>query len=659
MRLRAFAICLIIIFSGAEALAAASKYLIVQPKGFVEIEGFSQWVTLGYGYSGTTTDDSESTRHRFKEIYSLFTKGSIVDSRVAAFSLRTDLKLRQEKVQANSSVDGSKNTLDLTYQFNILAFDREIYPVRFSSFLQESLISDSYLQSYTLTASGNHLTSWYLNRIVPLRFDLSHGTSSTSGLARDSATTNTTFAMNASNNLGNRSYSEFNGSYSLETRDSSLGNTQTRSSTYSLTNNLLLDNQRKYSLSSGVSYNDSRQRGNPSTTLKLSEQLKAQFGAALKGEASYLFDSTKNTGFAGASQEVTTHTVQGRLQHRLFQSLDTTLESSFRESELLGGNENETTVLLRFDYRKKLPRNSLFNIDIGGEHQVTQRHLPLSRLDVPNEVHANVQQGGLIELRVPGSQVSVLSVKSLDPEILYQDQSDYLVNSALGTIEILLGGGIGDGTELHVAYSVELDNNIEYVLDAYALGSSLTLLDGKYKIKGRLTLRNPTILSGEPANGNWGETRTALLRGEAKGNYQRYVLEFFDYDGPSSKYRYLEGGWFFDRSFPGSSVHSLVKNRYTQYDADTANSKSYGVNSFMVGGGYQRLVSTLGTFQLSADYVNTNGDLIANQRIYFRVGLQGRINKLIFNLVGSTLFRISDSRTAREDSLILDVTRYF
>ena len=660
MRSGILAIFIFLSFTSGEVLAA-SKYKVVESQGLIEIDSFSQWITLGYGYSGTTSDTTVTRHHRYKETYSLSTGGGIIDPRVTRFSLRTDIKARQNNFTSNSAATSSSKNVDLAYQFNVLAFEREIHPILFSSYLQETFVSDSFQPSYNLTTSGNHLTTWYKNKIVPFRFDVSHTTTATDGLVRDSSSSTNRFSLNASNNFRNRSYSEFAASHQTQTRESALRNIETTTNQLSLTNSFTFDSKGKYSLGSGLSGSKSEQQDNPSSSFNLREDFKARFGSALEGQASYNYDLKENTSFAGEQQQLTTHSVLGRLYHRLFLSLETTIEERYRQSQFLGGEENETATLLKFDYRKNLPKDSQLGINLSGEHKETERSVLGAEFDIPEEEHFGVVQGDIIQLRTSGTVVEVVSVKRLDPNLdfFYARDFDYIVDEAAGTIEIVFGGGIIDGTDIVVAYTVEVDGHIKFLQNNYAIGSNLSLYSGKYKIKGRFSLQDQRLISGESASDNWGIITTALLRGEVKHPYQRYVLEFAEYNGISTAYQYVEGGWYYSRPFSRSSLSAQIRNRYTIYDSTAVSRPAYSVNSLLVGGGYRRVLSSWGSLQLSADYVDLSGKYLSSQRLFFRAGLQGKFNKLVFNLTGTTLFRIANSRSVRSDTLLFDVTRYF
>lgn len=661
MRIRTALSCIIASLLAVTKAQAASPQLIdvVRPKALLQLDGMEQAVSFLYTYTGVHTPSSSSSSQQLQERYHLGTAFTVIDPELLQFTLGGDVGFSQTFASNGGSTKGA--TYQYMFSANALQFDP--YPVSVVSSRTVSDISTAYLPTYTATTNSNQVWLRLLNNKVPISLHYTRTSLDTEGLGRDSSTTTNNVSLSSSYKFRERSTSELSLNYN-GTDTEVEGHTPESSRTYSLvgTNTTLLDKESKYSLSSSVSFAESKQGSVPQRTANLTETFSGIFGKTLQGHASYQHDYNKTVGFDTAKEQLQESDVlTASLSHQLFQSLATGVNGMWQSRRLSGGDETDYGGGVGINYQKRLPKKSLLRVGVSGNRTYVDREGTTSELIVRDEVHRAPDQGQWITLTSPGNLGSVLNVESRNPQISYSEGRDYTVNLALSRIEIVSGGNIVPGTDLYISYTVMQNSAIQYYTDNGIISASLSLFENRYLLSAEYSKQSQTLISGDTDRVGLFDSSTARLRIDANYIENFLTAEYANVDSGQTKYSYLNSSWRYVKKFAYSDVSTNVQNRLTMFDA-TDTSSSSTENQFSMGGSYSRGVFTWGRLTLSGNYSNTSGGASrggSSNFLYLRGNLLGRINRLQFSLTGQSSLRFKQGETTRNDSLLFAITRSF
>lgn len=664
MRKRVTLICLIATLCSSSRAWGGAAVEVVQPRGLLLLGGVRQWASLVYDYNGHDSGDTGSSSHQFKEAYHFGTDVALIDPHLLNIQLDSDVWLVQSRFSNDDGVSRSSNELQFQYSLAAVAFDRAPYPIVITSSRTQATVTGTFTPSYTTTSTGNGVMASLLNRIVPLRFRYQRTTLDTDGLTRDSSTTTDNISLNATNSFRDISHTELNVAFGSQQVASGLAGSDSSAVSLVLSNGLKLDKEKRYTLSTTLQWQDSllSQNGTaiPQQTADFTEALACRFGGALQGGATYQYSFNKTLGFNDREQVMKANQFTVFLSHRLFRNLETRISGQARVSEILGGNESLYGGTAAVSYRRSLPAESELTLGFGGSHLVTDRDLAASTLIVRDEEHLAGQQGESIPLKVTGTQTVVVRIISHNPEMTYTEGTDYLVDfPAAGSIFIVPGGTIAPGTVLFITYSIDLSPSVKYSTDTVSASGSLSLFRNRYRIFGNILEQSQSLISGRATDSSLPATRTAMIHADA--NYPANVLslEYVRYSSGATGYSYVEGGWRFDRRFPLSGFTLRIRDRYTTYDALASGSRGYSENTFDIGGSYSRSLFSWARAQVQLNLVDVRGGELSRDYAYFRTSLQGRINSLLLTLAGQTIWRLTGSQSTRDDSVHVEITRYF
>lgn len=159
--------------------------------------------------------------------------------------------------------------------------------------------------------------------------------------------------------------------------------------------------------------------------------------------------------FTAFSADTTAQTGAVSLQHRLYESLRTSLTLQTTHSDLSTGTQQNYGGRLNLDYRKKIPGHGTLLLNFGSRYEVENDRIPGKTIPVFRERHtANV--GIPFRLNHPQVIVASIAVSAENNSIIFVEGLDYLVRLVdnFAEIEILLSGRIREGEVLAVDYEV-------------------------------------------------------------------------------------------------------------------------------------------------------------------------------------------------------------
>ena len=201
---------------------------------------------------------------------------------------------------------------------------------------------------------------------------------------------------------------------------------------------------------------------------------------------------------------------------------------------------------------------------------------------------------------------------------------------------------------------------VKYTTSTFNANLNLSLFKNRYNILGNFNSQDRTIISNQVGSVDLYNSRSMMLHADANFYPNSFNAEYGYYVSGPTNYSYWEAGWRFDYRFDRQGLTFKLRDRYLTRQLTGTTVKDSWENTAEFGTSYSRPISYWADVSASLSYVNTTGD--NNYRrdyAYFRVNLQGHMNKLYFNLIGQSVLRIRPSETTRDDYVLVEVKRYF
>jgi len=658
-------ICLLTLIFASEAVLAASGDVVREQKAFLILGGFQQWAELKYQFSDhySSNGNQGSASHGFQENYNANLNLNIVDPHILNTTLGFTAGWNQNLLSDSGKSTAFGSNFNYQYQFTGLGLDKSVTPFSITSYKASNIVNSPYAPSYTSSTTGNAVRVTIRNEFLPSKFSFTRYTLENSGGGFDSSTTSNNFDYSAAHQYKDLSSTDLSLSLSNSSGSFSGGSLQgSQAYLVALANTLHWGEAKKYSLSSSIQLQETKTQNVPQRNLNLGEMFQAQLGKALGMDLKYAHASSSTTDFSGEKQDTILNEGEVTLKHRLFESVTSRLSGKASSNELLGGIEYRYSVGGGINYRKKLPGANLLQVAVSGMHEVIDNRLGSSVLTVSNEFHPGVHQGDVITLPIPGGNLlrSVISVTSSNPIFTYSELSDYTIDFNLGQITIVRGGLIdttGGGADIQISYTVSLNAVLKYANDSLSANCDLSLFDGKYSVGGAYSEQRMSLISGSAQN-NLRDSNMKQVYFTGNTNPFNYRFAYTDIVTGVLGIRTLEGAGQYTKDFPLVTLLLHATERYTMYGAtstlaaNTENAAEFSVVSIW---NLQRMKLTT-----SANLLDSRGGTRGGTDFFFlRASSRMAFNKLAVALDGQTGWNFSGGSYRRDDSITLDITRYF
>jgi hypothetical protein len=658
-------VCLL--FSFRTVGCADDNIEIVQKKGLLLLQGYDHWLDTNYQFTDNHSSGATSTSQTVTETYNFTATAALMDQRVFEFTLGGSLGLQQVFNDLNSTGSSYGSGSIYQYSFSGTAFEESRFPLIVQSSRTLNTVTPPYSPTYTTDTTTNAAELTLLHDVLPLKFRYERDATTLESGGSTSNSTSNNYSITATHKI--RDFSQTSLSLSMtNAEDSSNANTASTNNlnsnrfSASLSNSLFMGTSRNHTLQTSLQWIEENPSGVQQQLATVGSTLLSRFGKALDTQIAYQGNFTRTTDVTGDIQYESSNSITASMHHHLFNNLDTRLRVLYLQDLILGGEESRYSGLAGVNYHKLLPAASRFSFDISGEHAVIDRNVVSTILTIRNEQHTVTLQGESIPVNnTEGSLLSVVSVTSVNMGIttLYVAGVDYTVDTSPGGIVITPGGAISPGMLILVTYTVNYAPSLKYATDTVTLGSSLSLLEGKYLLSGTLMNQVESLLSGQSQNSLL-NTRVGQLR--FKGFLppdQNYTFTYEDFDSTNSSYQFFEGLWQYKHLFSRTSLSLQAREHYEIYDpqgllpghdqltSDASLALSRPVLQFM----QMTLMLDMSDIR---DNKQGNTDLL-----FFRSNLSARFNKLTITLNGQSSWRFFGSSLNRDDYVRLDVVRYF
>lgn len=631
------------------AHAASKNEDVLRLPSLLMFEGVSQVVSADYTYSGHKEGNRSSSSSNLRERYAISSVFSVLDPHLANLQINAGLSYNQKFGQSKGDV--------LNYNYDVITslFDLSHHPMTVVASHGESVISNGYTPTYTISTDNYQLHAALLHSTVPVEFFLNRNSSNSKGLEVDSSQSGGSEQIIMRHELPS---SHTSGTVSHTS--SRMQGDDVDGYSAMLTNVLTLDPLNNYQLGSSASFSQSKGSTTQDKDYSFEESLSCRFGQALTGGFVYRYEYNSTLSFQGESQSVSQNSLSASLRHQLFQSLTTDVAAQASRTSLLGGEQESYGSHLNLNYQKMLPAKGRLSISFGLRQDVTSQDLAASSLTVRDEPHVVAEQGEEIVPKVEGQLTSVFSVRSVTPtEIVYLEGVDYAVDRNLGRITVLHGGAIAPGTSLLISYIIDYNPSVKYLSSGQTLASQYSILDGRYVLGASMSSQSEKLLSGEATGRPLGDSKAYALSASANYTKVRMGVEFNSFDSTVQSYSRIIGFWRYSATLEdGARVSLNLNDNYTMYPAEDG-SAGYSVNSATISGGYSRTFFQFLRFSSSLAASDVRSESSSSNFIMFRGGVSGNYNQLLFSLNGTTKYRIAGDSTKVDNSLQCTVSRFF
>jgi hypothetical protein len=664
MPLRAVLIIVLFVIGIVNAVhAEQAGFEYREKRGLIVLEDFQQSADLRYQFTDhhSNADTGNSTSNSLQELYNVSLNTAILDPNIFESSLNGIIGFNQSSFNSGGG-NSSSDQAQYQYLFSGTSLKRSLTPISFNSSRQISTVTSQYTPAYTTDTTNNQVTALILNDILSSRFDFARNTLDSSGGGYNSSTTSNSFSYKAEHNYGKISNTILNGS--LSDQDSSIGNSHVN--TVSLTNSLAWGAGKKYSLLTSIRLQDAVYTGVPEFNLTYSESFRVQLGLALSLEANYSLVKTRTNDYLGQNSEDNENSGDIALRHRLFDSLETALIGKASSGELLGGTETKYSGTARMNYRKLLPEQSRMTAVISNEYEVVDRNVTSSVTTVQNQSFTGTSGNGVLPgdtITLPPSGAILQTIIQISnfttngaPLINYTEGTDYTVNYALGTIYILPGGRINNpnGTILIISFTYFINPNLKYNSNTFSGSTNITLFNGAYSLGGSYTQQRYSNIVGAPDN-SLRNLRTIQLQFGGTRERSNFRLLLTDSVLGDLRSDTVEGnGQYF-----WEDLSLSLLERYALY-GPSETSVGYRENTTQCSLVYARPIFSNAQFSTTTSLMDIRSSIRkTNDYATFRGSLKILLNKLTITMVGQTGWIFSSGTTTRDDSLNVNVTRYF
>ena len=636
------------------------------PRALLMIRDFHNWLDLNYEYDGRESESSGSklslAEHQFNQTYHFDTQYAIYNPRWVHGILAVDLGVNEEWYKGTTDGSGSKMNLESGYRLDGIIMDRRKTPINFFTQSQATDVNRRFARNYDLQTDNHGIVLTLKNCYLPTHLRYMFNRSETDGLELDRVQETSTMAVDSTHQYRDISLTEI--SYSRTDDDTSYnGGSQPAES------NINKEFQARNTLSWGEhlkrsfftsSYRTRDESGlNDLKSTDWSESLLWKPGLALSLRLNYQV-SDDESGNLGRQD----HKMGVQLEHRLYDSLVSRIQVRDRQTDYDQGQEDELGWLVGFSYRKKLPRDSLFNLGYSYHYQETDRNINGNLFFVVAELLTIDLFSRNVLANYDVVEDSIV-VRNEERTTTYQIGVDYLVEQLGRETELIIPAGslIADGDTVSVDYQYNVDPSINYSTIVHQAYTSLSLFERRYRMYADLVISDQALLSRrddpELADRLY-NLRSYTVGCEGNHGLATYGLEYVDYDSITDKRRHLEGFWRYHRYYPRQFFFFSLKDRITRHEDLGAGIDAGGSeNVFTLGFKYKRKLPLGALAEASIDFLDHRGRQNDRDELNLKLSYQLQVGKLVFEARLEDNLDWYEQRKAREDKIWLKIRRYF
>lgn len=640
-----------------------------ETRGFLYVGDLNQRLDFIYNYSsqsssGTNQQSRDAATDRLEEKYHLDFAYAIYDPRLLKGRLGATLRLNQDWSSFSGSPGSSNFSTDIDYNITGVLLGKKPVSFTFDVSNTNSHFSRDFAGSYDVSAATQGFGAALKNSMLPVQISYSQTSSETSGLVHDTIQHYNQALVVTSNNY-KRSDTHLTLQYlqqDLSFKDASAPGTEQRTGNLDFSNLLTLGSGPGRTLNTVIRITDMQGTSAQNTT-SITENLIWLIGKALQSSLTYSINDLKTP-----TQKQDFYTMDGWLQHKLFESLTTRLSGNFTRRDMTTGNDQSIGGVLSLSYVKNISfLQSVLSLRYVEGYQITDRNFTSSSVHVFDEPHKAPSLTGKITLVNSAHLIpSSIKIRNADPTSTYFTRFydlnvDYTVDSR-GDIRLVATGNIVPDTDnLLISYDYKVSPVIKYDTTTRKIGATLAFLNDQYRIYGSRDQISQGFISGDRTLASLDFSTVYVFGFEGNKWKSRFGVEYVNQDASTDIFQSIEGFWGMNQNYGVNLVTLRVKDRYSIHDPGPANSgiiKGYTENFLTMGGTLQRPFFLRSKLTIAADYAKITGN---TQRDSFNLslGIQWRINKIHLTMNGTSSWFSSGGNTTRNDRINFQLTRYF
>lgn len=441
--------------------------------------------------SGQTTTDSS---HTVTERIDLVSKGFIYHPALLEFNLKFSPEFRQN-IQNKSEISGTNssngNSVNPNFQANAVVLSQKPYTLTlFAQHLEA--------QSWATYTGVTKITTDNYGADVALKYSL---LPTTFGFSSSTAEQGSYFGTSnewqevhlLSRHRGVTGDSSLTSAYSVNKQVTNGVANEIKTLNNTFSNIYQVTDDDRVSLASNLQQMNQDSHSLQNTSLQVAENLTWHHRKNLRSQYAFNYrqvDTGTTTG--------TWTSLDGRLAHKLYENLTTTVGATGAMNSYTGGREKALTGLLNTAYQRTLGTWGVLDLTAGVTHLYTSRTGAKGAAQVSNEPHA---LNSMVEtfLDKPDINTGSIIVTNSGSTIIFVKDVDYLID-VIGTavrISRLPLGAITDGQLLLISYSYTRDAGYDDSVLTQNYGISLELKRSLF-LSYRYQQAKQTLLAGPP-----------------------------------------------------------------------------------------------------------------------------------------------------------------
>lgn len=496
-------------------------------------------LTFSYEFENDerTGPDTErkDTSMTFSEKLDIETRGWVYHPALVTYKLR----LLPEWEQISHKTDGGDKTTSRTFlqgyftEFTFLQY--KPYSLNIFANRQRSTLSSSFAEK-SKTESDSYGARLLLKyRVLPSSLSYRHWESTQTGFfstdyERDAFSLNTRYNQYLGDTKLDASYTDS----TQTTLGKSISNIQQRAALRNIYN---LTKDKRITLNSNLSYNDTKSDFSETTGYDVSERLSWKHSKDLTTD--YLF-RYETSDFRETSRE--SKSLGLSFFYVPYKNLSTSINASGSSSQFTGGKETNYGAGANFNYRGKIPWGTL-DVNTRHDYSINERDVTANFIQVVDEP-ITLTTGVITLLANEHVDIDTIVITDITGTIVYLKDINYRIietDSFVRISRIPFVGGINDGDTVLVDYRYLSNPAFDYSTFGQSYSINLNLWSA-WRIYYSFSRSEQKFLSGIPPDSLTDDTiHTAGT--ELRWKWSRTKFEFTDRDTtnvPTTRWRATE-----------------------------------------------------------------------------------------------------------------------
>jgi hypothetical protein len=631
-------------------------------RGLLLLDNFQQKVDLSYQFDTDQNKSKSTERHYLNESYTFDINYGIFDQRILNGHLSASMQFLQQNSSGSNELNSSTSAKQFQYNFSGKLYESSPASVGFHSSSTINAISRDFSPDYQVETDNLGVMAHIKNKLLPLEVSYERTLNHTSGLNQNYSITNNTFGFLASNDYKNTGRTDLRLSANKDVTD--VGNVTSENQQFNvgLTNaNTFFTQSKPLNMINAFSFSE-QNSSVYSKALGLSHSLSWIPGRALTLGFNYSFSN-----HARDNQKDELQRVQITLTHRLFQSLETSMDITAKRNNLSIGPEDETTGTINLRYNKLLPLDSRLKVDLRQQYGVTTRAFVTGQVTAIDEAHT-IDASKVFTLQHPNANVGSIVILNSNPlthPLPYVLDIDYRIIVIGAQTQIstdIPGSQITVGDKLNISYNYQVDPRVSYATNSRGVSSTLSLFSNKYSVFAMWQESYQTMLSGHSTTVNFTEQSSYQIGFSSQFDKGEFTSDYSSTTSTGDQQQSLYGSIRYGGGTGrGASYMLSATNRYsliTSSDITGHNTREQRTNRTSVSATYNTTLLNTIICMLTTQYAMERISL-SRDDVSLSMRLQWRAGKLSLSLLSQLFYRKNVSDWALDEHVRFDLTRYF